>query len=162
MKKYLKILLIALVMVFGVSQMAESKTPRKRSTTTSTRPRTVNGEVNDITPKEFKILVADWSRRPHKFKGRRPAVVDFYASWCGPCKRVSPILDKLARMYSGRVDFYKIDGDLYPEIMRAYGFRSFPTVTFWAPGRGIVDKRIGGYDFNEYYTLVDFVLSISY
>ncbi len=143
MKKYLTILLIALVMVCGVAQTAQSKTKKKSLTTTATRPKTINGIVNEITPSEFKILVADWSKRPYTFKGRRVTVVDVSASWCGWCKKLDPVFQRLARQYSGRVDFYRIDGNCYSEIMRAYGLKSYPSVLVWAPNYGLVDQSAG-------------------
>ena len=65
-----------------------------------------------------------------KFLGSRPALIDFYASWCGPCKSLSPIIDDLAEEFDGKVDIYKVNVDDEQELARAYGIRSIPTLLF--------------------------------
>lgn len=131
MKNLLKKTFVILLMLCCVAFIVDSKTPKKRSNTKTSQVKTTPGIVNEITAQQFKQLIANWSSRPYDFKGTKPAVVDVYAPWCGPCKRLSPIMDRLAKRYSGKVNFYRIDGDKYKEIMRAYGFKSFPTIMFW-------------------------------
>ena len=80
---------------------------------------------------EFATRVAN----PHNLKdwqflGERPAIVDFYASWCGPCKMLAPVLDDVARDYDGKVDVYKIDVDKEPALASAFKVRSIPTLLF--------------------------------
>ena len=65
----------------------------------------------------------DW-----KFEGNRPAIVDFYATWCGPCKVMHPILEELSKEYSGKVDIYQIDVDKEQDLAAAFGIRSIPTL----------------------------------
>ena len=67
----------------------------------------------------------DW-----QFLGDKPAIVDFYASWCGPCKMLAPVLDDVARDYDGKVDVYKIDVDKEPALANAFKVRSIPTLLF--------------------------------
>ena len=64
------------------------------------------------------------------FLGDKPAIVDFYASWCGPCKMLAPVLDDVARDYDGKVDVYKIDVDKEPALANAFKVRSIPTLLF--------------------------------
>ena len=64
------------------------------------------------------------------FKGDKPAVIDFYASWCGPCKVLSPILEDLAREYAGKIDIYKIDTEKESELASMFGIRSIPSILF--------------------------------
>lgn len=64
------------------------------------------------------------------FKGTKPAIIDFYADWCGPCKAVTPILEELDKEYQGLIDFYKIDTDQEQELTAMFGIRSIPTVLF--------------------------------
>lgn len=59
-----------------------------------------------------------------------PAVVDFYADWCGPCKRVAPIMEELAKEYKGKVIFYKVNTDKEREVAGAFGIRSIPSILF--------------------------------
>ncbi|MBR2866220.1 MAG: thioredoxin fold domain-containing protein [Alistipes sp.] len=65
-----------------------------------------------------------------KFLGTRPALIDFYASWCGPCQRLSPIIDELAAEYEGKVDIYKVDVDQEEELARLFRVRSIPTLVY--------------------------------
>jgi thioredoxin len=72
-----------------------------------------------------ETMKQDWT-----FLGSRPAVIDFYASWCGPCKALSPIIDEVAKQYEGRVDIYKVNVDEEPELADAFNIRSIPTLYF--------------------------------
>lgn len=65
-----------------------------------------------------------------KFIGARPAVVDFYAPWCGPCNMVAPIMEDLSKEYDEKVDFYKVDVDEENELSAYFGIRSIPTILF--------------------------------
>ena len=67
----------------------------------------------------------DW-----KFEGDKPAIIDFYADWCGPCKMIAPILEELSEEYKGKVDIYKIDTEVEQELAAAFGIRSIPSMLF--------------------------------
>ena len=79
---------------------------------------------------EFLKKVYDFEANPNdwKFEGKRPAIVDFYATWCGPCKALHPVLEELSKEYSGKVDIYQIDVDQEKELAAAFGIRSIPTL----------------------------------
>lgn len=77
------------------------------------------------------------------FLGNRPAVIDFYASWCGPCKLLTPILEEIASDYNGRVDIYKIDVDKEPDLANRFGIRSIPTLFFASPDNSF--QRVSGF-----------------
>ena len=74
-------------------------------------------------------------RREYKYEGDKPAIVDFYATWCGPCKALAPVLEELAKEYAGKVYIYKIDVDKEEELAGAFGIRSIPTL-LWIPQSG--------------------------
>lgn len=65
-----------------------------------------------------------------KFLGDKPALVDFYASWCRPCQMLSPIVDELAEEYAGRVDIYKVNVDDEQEVAAHFNVRSIPTLAY--------------------------------
>jgi len=65
-----------------------------------------------------------------KFEGDKPAVIDFYADWCGPCKMVAPILDELSKEYEGKIDIYKVDTEKERELAGIFGIRSIPSILF--------------------------------
>lgn len=64
------------------------------------------------------------------FKGNKPAIIDFYASWCGPCQRLSPIIDEIAEEYAGKVDIYKVNVDDEEELAKLFRVRSIPTLVY--------------------------------
>ncbi|WP_455590840.1 thioredoxin family protein [Bacteroides sp.] len=87
-------------------------------------------KVIDLTKKSFVEKVGDYTKYPSewKFKGNRPALVDFHAPWCVYCKALSPILDELAVEYDRKVDFYKVDVDQEPELEAAFSIRTIPNL----------------------------------
>lgn len=85
-----------------------------------------------LTKDEFVKRVAHLGTALAQFKfvGGRPAVVDFYADWCGPCNMVAPVMEDLSKEYDGKVDFYKINVDEENELSAYFGIRSIPTILF--------------------------------
>lgn len=71
-----------------------------------------------------------------------PIVIDFSATWCGPCKKIAPIIDELAGEYDGRVVIGKCDIDDNDELTAKFGIRNVPTVIFIKNGQ-VVDKQVG-------------------
>ncbi len=85
-----------------------------------------------LTKDEFLRRVADYETNPSEWKylGDKPAIVDFYADWCGPCKMVAPILEELAAEYGDSIYIYKINTEEEPELSAAFGIRSIPSLLF--------------------------------
>ena len=105
--------------------------------------------VHSINQQQFKELVADWSARDWKMVSPRPVVVDFYADWCVPCKRLGPILRNIAQHYQGEVDFYRINVDDNPDIAAAFQIRSIPLLLI-CPLQGEPKELVGLYSQQEY------------
>ena len=77
-----------------------------------------------------KVASYETSPSEWKFLGERPAIIDFYATWCGPCKMLSPVLEELAAEYAGKIDIYKINVEEEEELAGVFGVRSVPTLLF--------------------------------
>jgi thioredoxin len=87
--------------------------------------------VQHLTNETFKEKVFNYTNsKEWKFEGDKPAVIDFYADWCGPCKMVSPILDELSTEFNGKIDIYKVDTETERELAGAFGIQSIPSILF--------------------------------
>ena len=115
-------------------------------------------KAKEISEKEFTQLVSEYRTGINnwKFKGTKPAVVDFYASWCGPCRKVSPIIDELAKEYAGKVDFYKVNVDNAQELSKALGVSSIPMILF-VPVKGDPQAITGAYPKEELINAMNYV-----
>src|SRR5689334_1443506 len=84
-----------------------------------------------LTAQEFKDRIFDYEKEQEwKYKGDLPAIIDFYADWCGPCKAIAPLLEELSIEYSDRLIIYKIDTDKEIELSSLFGIQSIPTLLF--------------------------------
>lgn len=87
--------------------------------------------IEHLTVDTFKQKVFDYEKNAEwKFNGNKPAIIDFYADWCGPCKMVAPILEELATEYDGKLDIYKVDTESEQELASVFGIRSIPSLLF--------------------------------
>lgn len=112
----------------------------------------------NLTKGGFLRKIANYETNPHKWKflGEKPALIDFYAPWCGPCKSLSPVLDELAKEYSGKLDVYKVNVDDEQELASFFRIRTVPTLLFvpmegdphistGAPSKGQLKKALDGF-----------------
>jgi len=84
-----------------------------------------------LTTEQFKDKIFNWEENEEwEYAGDLPAIVDFYADWCGPCKMVAPILDELSEEYAGRIHVYKVDTEKEQELAMAFGIQSIPSILF--------------------------------
>src|SRR3954464_724146 len=87
--------------------------------------------TRNLTKQEFIDEIFDFENNQEwKYKGKLPAIIDFYADWCGPCKSVAPTLEQLSDEYADKVEIYKIDTDQEAELSALFGIQSIPTFLF--------------------------------
>ncbi len=83
-----------------------------------------------LTAEKFKEEVFDYSvEKEWKYKGNKPAIIDFYADWCGPCKMVAPVLEELSNEHP-EITIYKIDTEVEQELAAVFQIRSIPSILF--------------------------------
>lgn len=113
-------------------------------------------KVINLTYNEFVKKVWNFEKSPDTFKyeGKLPCVVDFYATWCGPCRKVSPIMERIAKEYDGMLIVYKIDVDKEPKLSSTFGVRSIPTVLF-IPKEGQPMKQVGALSEQQYKQIIE-------
>lgn len=147
MKKLLVISLITIAFLSSCGSSDNNKEAKKHNTTTSESVAKEKTYVKVMSYNDFIKKVWDFEANPNEFtfKGERPCVIDFYATWCGPCKMVAPILEKLAQEYDGKVDFYKVDTDKEQKLASILKIQYLPTV-FFAKNGAQPDKSVGAKD----------------
>jgi thioredoxin 1 len=87
--------------------------------------------TEDLTKKTFLEKVFNYEKNKEwVFEGKVPAIIDFYADWCGPCKMIAPILEELSNEYEGKINIYKVDTEAEQELAAAFAIRSIPSMLF--------------------------------
>jgi thioredoxin len=115
--------------------------------------------TTELTAEAFKLKIMDYEKNPQTwvFKGDKPAIIDFYATWCGPCKATAPILDSIAGAYKEQIDVYKVDVDKEQELAALFGIRSIPSLLF-IPKEGDPQMQVGAMNAQQLESAVKTVL----
>lgn len=118
-------------------------------------------KVVHITKADFLKKIYDFEKNPDEWKylGSQPAIVDFYADWCGPCRQLSPVLDELAKEYSGKLTIYKVNVDKERGLATFFGIRSIPTLLF-IPMKGKPQRSLGALSKTELKGIIKDVLKV--
>ena len=126
----MKKILLLMVALFTLGTACTNASTATNETTETTAKK--DSKVISLTKADFIAKVYDYKKNAKEwiYEGDKPAIVDFYATWCGPCKRVAPILEELAKEYEGKIVIYKVDTDKEPELAKAFGITSIPTLIF--------------------------------
>ena len=111
----------------------------------------------ELTSEQFSQLVYDINSEEMKYLGNKPAIVDFTATWCGPCRSIAPILEELAKEYEGQIVVYKVDVDNCRDIAQAFGISSIPAILY-IPLDGEPSMTIGARNKTKFQTEINKIL----
>ena len=89
-----------------------------------------DGKVTELTSEDFSKKVYDINGETLTYLGDKPAIIDFNATWCGPCRKIAPILEELAAEYAGQIVIYSVDVDKCGDVAAAFGISSIPAILY--------------------------------
>jgi thioredoxin len=138
MKTLINTLAVLVLLSLGAcNSSAENNKDATKGDATKAKTETHSGDVTEkgaikMTKADFLEKVMNYEKNASEWNyiGDKPALIDFYADWCGPCKIASPVLDELAIEYHGQIYVYKVDTDVERELASLFGIRSIPSFLF--------------------------------
>jgi thioredoxin 1 len=116
--------------------------------------------LEHLTNETFKEKVFNYeANKEWKFEGEIPAIIDFYADWCGPCKTVAPILEELQAEYGEKLNIYKVNTEEQRELSSVFGIQSIPSLLF-IPKEGQPQMAMGALPKETFKQAISEVLSV--
>lgn len=127
-----KVMVLGFVLASALSLGACTSSKAQKGSEQQTSKEHQGKVVRNIDAQYMREHIFDYKANPTQFvyKGKRPAIIDFYADWCGPCRQLSPRLEALAKKYAGKIDVYKVNVDNEAELASVFGVRSIPMLLF--------------------------------
>ena len=147
MKKFLASFIVLFALLSTSCAQTKTETQKEEASVIQMNKQMFQDKVFDYT-----TGATEW-----KYQGDKPAVIDFYATWCGPCRMVAPILKDLAKEYGDSIVIYKVDTDKEKELSMAMGIQSLPTIVF-IPRTGQPQVIVGAADKATFRRAIDEVL----
>lgn len=152
MKKYFFLLIIMFPSIFNECKADSPASPLKTNTAENT--------VVRLTNETFKKMVFNYDKNKEwKFEGNKPAIIDFYADWCPPCRQLSPLVEEIAKEYSGRIDVYKVDTDKETTLAQELGITNLPTLLF-IPAKGKPQITMGAIPKETFIKAINDILKV--
>lgn len=160
-KRILSIAMVASLAMFGCNQstgngQTTSGEPVKSATASANSE---EGKVVQMNKAMFLERVFNYEKNPDTwvYEGNKPAIIDFYADWCGPCKKIAPIMAQLAEEYKDQIVIYKVDTDKERELAQVFQIRSIPSILF-IPAGGQPQMTMGALPKAEFEKMIKEVL----
>lgn len=152
MKRICVVLLVCGVLFSSCSSQSDKQRVTNQETESKMKPIVLNKA-------EFLTKVMDYEKNPEEWKylGDKPAIIDFYADWCGPCKMIAPILEELAEEYKDEIYIYKINTEHEQELAAMFNIRSIPALLF-IPMEGQPQMAHGAMPKTSFRSAIDSVL----
>lgn len=143
---------LALASCSGQSAPGEKSLPENKPASSAA----VAGKVQVLNKDSFKAQIMDYEKNPQQwvYVGDKPAIIDFYADWCRPCKMIAPIMEELATEYAGKVNIYKVNTDQERELAALFNITSIPYVLF-IPASGNPSSQKGALSKEAYKQVID-------
>jgi len=117
--------------------------------------------LEHLTKESFKEKVFNFeTNKEWKFEGKVPAIIDFYANWCGPCKMVAPILEELQKEYGDKLTIFKVNTEEQQELSSMFGIQSIPSILF-VPLDGQPQMAMGALPKDTFKSAINDVLKVS-
>ncbi len=113
--------------------------------------------VTELNEESFNAKIYDMSKETLVYLGDKPAIIDFTATWCGPCQRIAPVLDQLAEEYDGKVVIYKVDIDKNRALAKEFNVSSIPAILY-IPLKGEPVMTVGSRDKGKFVSEIETML----
>ncbi|MGE5382052.1 MAG: thioredoxin family protein [Omnitrophica WOR_2 bacterium] len=156
----MKQFILSLLLSAGVAFTACTQTGEKKSEVANININTIEkGQVIQMDKAMFIEKVFNYEKSPDKwvYLGSKPCIIDFYADWCGPCRKVSPIMAELAEKYKDDIVIYKINTDKEKELAGFFQIRSIPSILY-CPSTGQPTMTMGALPKAEFEKMVNEIL----
>lgn len=157
-KRFFSILLVASVGLFSCGS-SDGKNDQgndsQSQTTASASAADEPGKVIQMNKAMFIEKVFNYEENPNdwKYRGTKPCIIDFYADWCGPCKKVAPIMSELAAQYKDQIVIYKVNTDQERELAQIFNIRSIPSILY-CPAEGKPQMTMGALPKAEFEKMI--------